>query len=52
MKNPDTSEHICDTPVIASAEEGWYYLNYVLSPPLPLNLFALTFLHNMTQLYI
>ena len=52
MKNPDTSEHICDTPVIASGLEGWYYLNYVLSPPLPLNLFALTFLHNMTQLYI
>ena len=32
MKNPGASEHICDTPVIASAQEGWYYLNYVLSP--------------------
>ena len=32
MKNPGASEHICDTPVISSAEEWWYYLNYVLSP--------------------
>ena len=40
MKNPDTSEHICDTPVIASAEEWWYYWTMYFHPHSPL-----TYLH-------